>query len=83
MNEMYEIIGLRPSVFKAQDGTEISGVNLYVTYNIGKIGEGVAADRIYITTEKLARTGYSPKVGDIVNVSYNRWGKVEAVCLAD
>lgn len=37
------------------------------------------ADRIYITDAKLAKCGYTPHVGDEVNVTYNKFGKVAAI----
>lgn len=71
---MPKIIGVRPSSFKGNDGQEVKGVNFYFTYPLDQ-GEGHGADRVYLTETRLSQTGYTPKVGDEVEVVYNRFGK--------
>ncbi len=56
----------------------ISGKNFYVTYPLEK-GEGVGAERIFLTDAKLNKQEYQPKVGDEVNVSYNRFGRCDGM----
>lgn len=70
-----KIIGLKASSFKGQDGQVIRGANIYVTYPLTNGGEGEACERLYMTDSKLAQSGYTPKVGDSVMVTYNRYGK--------
>ena len=41
--------------------------------------EGEACECVYMTDDKLARCGYVPKVGDEVNVSYNRYRKPDNI----
>lgn len=50
-----------------------------LSYPITGDGAGQACDRIYITDAKLAKCGYTPHVGDEVNVTYNKFGKVAAI----
>lgn len=69
-----KIIGIRPSSFKGDDGTEITGKNIYVAYPLDK-GEGHGADRVFVTDKKLADWPYKPTVGDEVRLEYNRYGK--------
>ena len=71
---MAKIIGIRPSSFKGDDGAQVSGKNIYITYALDK-GEGLGAERIFITDSKLANWSYRPVVGDEVNLEYNRYGK--------
>lgn len=71
---MPKIIGIRSSSFKGNDGTEVQGTNFYFTYPLDK-GEGCGADRAYLTASRLSQLGYVPKVGDEVEVIYNRFGK--------
>ncbi len=77
-----EIIGIRPSSFKAQDGTEVQGSNIYVTYPLEQ-GTGYGSERIYMTQAKLSKMDYKPAVGDEVEVIYNRFGKCERIVPAD
>lgn len=76
-----KVIGFRRSSFKGNDGTEVSGVNLYLTEPNEK-GEGLACDRIFVLDKYLSACGYVPKLGDEVRVEYNRYGKCAGVHLA-
>jgi hypothetical protein len=72
-----KVIGIKVSNFKTADGTTVEGFNIYMTYPLS--GEGVAGEgceRIYITKSKIEKCDYMPQVGDDVEVSYNRFGKV-------
>ena len=69
-----KIIGIRPSSFTGSDGSKVEGQNIYLTYDLDK-GEGQGSDRVFVTKAKLADWSYKPKVGDDVDVSYNRYGK--------
>lgn len=70
-----KVIGIRPSSFKGSDGAEVSGVNLYLTEKL-TTGEGYSAERVFVTQNRLNEWGYAPAVGDQVEVTYNRYGKV-------
>ena len=73
-----KIIGIRPSSFTGADKTQISGRNIYLTKPLEK-GEGLGSERIFVTDAKLSQWPYQPKVGDEVNVFYNRFGKCESM----
>ena len=79
-NDM-KVIGFRKSSFKGNDGTEVSGVNLYLTDKCEK-GEGLSCDRIYVMDKILASCGYTPKLNDEVIIEYNRYGKCSGIRLA-
>jgi len=72
---MAKIVGIRPSSFKGSDGSDVSGRNIYLTEPLDK-GEGLATDRVFVTDAKLADWVYKPVVGDEVEISYNRYGRV-------
>ena len=78
-----KIIGIRPSSFSAREdeSNQVSGKNIYVTYPLEK-GEGLGSERIFVTDAKLNKWEYQPKVGDEVNVSYNRFGKCDGMSKA-
>ena len=71
---MVKIIGIRPSSFKGDNGEEVSGKNFYYVYALDK-GEGHGAERVYLTDAKLSQLDFAPKVGDEVEIEFNRWGK--------
>ena len=58
-----KVIGFRKSSFKGDDGSQVSGVNLYLTEKCEK-GEGLSCERVYITDQRLNACGYVPKLGD-------------------
>lgn len=72
------IIGIRPSSFKGDDGTQVIGQNIYMTYSLDR-GEGDGAERVFVTNERLAQWPYRPTVGDEVDVIYNRYGKCQEI----
>lgn len=73
-----QIIGIRPSSFKGDDGAQVSGQNIYLIYPLDK-GEGHGAERVFVTLEKLDQWPYRPNVGDEVEVIYNRYGKCQEI----
>lgn len=73
------VIGRRKVEFTAQDGNQIQGVSLYVSYPITKNGEGMAAEKIFLSAKKLENLDFLPEIGDEINVQYNRYGKVDTI----
>lgn len=76
-----KIIGIRPSSFPGDRGDTVSGKNIYLTYPL-ETGEGQGSERIFVTDAKLNKWPYQPKVGDEVNVSYNRFGRCDGMSKA-
>ena len=75
---MATIIGIRFRSFTGNDGEQVTGKNIYLTEPLEK-GEGVSADRVFLTMEKLLKCQYDPKVGDKVRIEYNRFGKCSGI----
>ena len=73
-----KIIGIRPSSFSGDRGDAVSGRNICLTYPLEK-GEGLGSERIFVTDAKLNQWPYQPKVGDEVQVFYNRYGKCDGM----
>ena len=77
---MATIIGVRSSSFKGNDGSEIAGKTIYFTEPIeADKGDGVSADRVFLTTDKLLKCQYDPQVGDDVHIEYNKYGKCSGI----
>lgn len=70
-----KIIGMAASSFKGDNGNEINGFNIYLAWPLTN-GQGEGATRVYVTDKKLDTWSYFPVVGDTVEVTYNRYGKV-------
>lgn len=75
---MATIVGVRTSSFKGDKGETISGKTIYFTEPL-EGGEGVSAERVFLTTEKLLKCQYDPKVGDDVRIEYNRYGRCSGI----
>ena len=75
---MATIIGIRSSSFKGKDGVQVTGKTIYFTEPLEN-GEGLLADRVFLTYEKLAKCAYDPKVGDDIYIEYNRYGKCSSI----
>jgi len=71
-----KLIGYRRNNFQTQEGNTVTGYNLYLAYPAtGDDAAGLVAERIYMTDDKLAKSGYVPHEGDEVEIAYNRYGK--------
>lgn len=75
------VIGLRQVDFKATDGSKIQGLSIYVTFPIEKDGTGDASDKLFLSASKVVMMEKIPQVGDEINVTYNRWGKVDTITI--
>lgn len=75
---MYEVVGFSRSQFQAQDNQQtISGYMIYLKYE-DKNTTGFRFERIFLSDGKC---NYVPNLGDIVSISYNKYGKVQSVTL--
>lgn len=75
---MFKVVGKRRTQFTPKDGDKpISGYNLYVLSS-EEHTEGYVADRIFVTDQKFVNS-VVPAVGNLVDVRYNRFGKVDSV----
>lgn len=71
------IVGIRTTKFTAEKtGEVISGKTVYFLSEADNV-EGYMADRIFLSEAKLAH--YQPVLNDVVDIQYNRFGKVESV----
>lgn len=77
-----KVVGFYKKAFTAQDGRTISGINLYTGKPIERDGEGVCmVNRDFVSDSKLGRYGYVPKIGDDIQITYDRNGKVTDIQL--
>ena len=75
---MSKVIGIAPSSFVGDKGEKISGFNVYLSFPLAS-GSGHGAERVYLTDRKVENSGYMPVVGDEVDLTYNKFGKVASM----
>lgn len=81
-----KIIGYRRNDFKAPEGNQITGYNIYIATEIDpRRGAGVSVERQYLSDAKLAKEGIN--LADLldreVKVYYNRYGRVDSIVPVD
>lgn len=78
---MATIIGVNAISFKGKDGNLVEGSSIYVTSPLDptKGGSGCSAEKFFLSKARLAELDFTPRVGDKIEVLFNRYGKVAAV----
>lgn len=77
-----KMIGYEKSDFKADDGKEIKGYNIWLARTVEPArGKGSAVDRFYMTEEKIEAAGMdlAALLNKDAEVYYNRYGKVSSI----
>lgn len=85
-----EVTGEETTKFSAKEKDEngetriIEGKTVHVKEQIPAYrGTGYKTLKIFLSTAKLSRLGFTPAPGQIVRLIYNRFGKVETMELVD
>lgn len=73
---MYNVIGLEHRQYTNKQGRQVSGYNLYVTYDKDNM-DGIACFSEWCSDALIQDSGIA--VGDNVELLYNRFGRVESV----
>lgn len=71
-----KVIGVQRKNLKFQDGREVSGYTIFVTEPRSGV-TGNACDSLFVSDSKLG--DYIPAVNDLIDIRWNRWGKVDGV----
>ena len=71
-----KIIGDRDVAFTTETGDEITGKTFYIGFTDHRVN-GYVCDKVFVNASKL--NGAVIVAGDEVELSYNRFGKVEAI----
>lgn len=76
---MFTIIGVKLTSFTTQDGTKVTGYNVYITEERSDV-DGLACDRVFISDRVCNRSNFTPHVGDIIeSLAYNKFGRLNIV----
>lgn len=73
---VFELVGYRHKSFKAGDGSEITGYDLYLEGTDPYVN-GKTVERIFASDRKCE--GYIPVLGDEIDLQYNRYGKLDCI----
>lgn len=76
--EIMMVVGKRSVNFTGQDGNVVNGTNYYVLCT-DNYTEGQKSDKIFVSDNLARNLSYLPKVGDEIQVDFNRWGKVSNI----
>lgn len=84
MNLIVRIIGRETTDFIAKDGQRISGTTFHTAETISsQRGEGEKGDRFFLSAAKLAALDFVPTVNQVVELYYNKYGKVTTLRVVD
>lgn len=76
---MFTVIGVKLTSFTTQDGTKVTGYNVYTTEDRSDV-DGLVADRVFISDRVCNRSNFTPHVGDkIESFAYNKYGRLNMV----
>lgn len=76
---VYNVVGYRKVDFTGKDGQQVKGTSLFCSTNITENGSGIATEKFWLTPKLLDDTGYTPAVGDEIDISFNKYGKVDFI----
>lgn len=78
----YEIVGLEEVKFTdKKTGELVHGRRIHLSYDLDERNdcEGIGAEQIFLRTERA----FTAKMGDFVNLLYNKYGKVADILILD
>lgn len=79
--DSYEIVGIREVDYTSKKtGKRVEGVSLHVATEEKNV-QGKAVSEMYVGKQTLDECYYTPKLGDTVNVSYNKYGNVDRIAM--
>lgn len=77
-----KVAGVEYMEFTGRDGETVSGMTVHTTEKIdAKRGQGERTDHFFLSKKKLSTLGFVPAPGQLVEVFYNRYGKVATLKL--
>ena len=72
------LLGIRALDFKSKDGDQIKGTQLFVSFPEAET-DGLMAEKLFIRADSKTQLPDKLRPGDVLDVSVNLKGKVEAV----
>lgn len=76
---MFTIIGVKLTSFTSNDGTKVTGYNVFVTEERPDV-DGLAVDRVFVSDRVCNRSNFTPHVGDFIeSFAYTKFGRLYMV----
>lgn len=75
---MYTLVGMKDSDFKGSDGKQVTGINLYFTYEDETV-KGVATERVFVHSDRVLKLSFMPEIGGSCDLRYNKYGKISDI----
>lgn len=72
--EIIEVVGLRDVDFVDDKGREVKGTSVYYLIQAEGVN-GKMSGKLFVSAERKSTLKVFPKPGDVVAVSYDRYGK--------
>lgn len=79
-----EVLGFKIVNFKAKDGNVIHGLKVYISDDSVRVDSGLACDSLFLSDGLMNRSGIRAadiEVGDRLQISYNKYGKIQSVSI--
>lgn len=73
-----QVIGKKKLNFTSKEGRVVDGTSVYLAYEEDDV-EGMITEKFFIPSVKLLFSDF--RVGDILNISFTRKGKIDSVSL--
>lgn len=74
----FKVIGYQHQDIQFKDGRTVNGYKLHLTEPRNGV-TGFAADSVFLSDQKAGE--YKPQINDILEIIWNRWGKIDGVKL--
>ena len=75
-----KVMGFKDTVFDfPKENKQVKGMTLFLSEERKNV-TGLACESVFVSDGKL--DGYKPKLGDSLNVNYNKYGKVRDIAVA-
>lgn len=75
---MFKIIGFQHQDINFKDGRQVTGWKIYCIEQRDKV-TGYACESFFLSDQKAG--GYTPKLDDVIDIFWNRWGKLDGIKL--
>lgn len=76
---MSKIIGIRKLDFTGSDGKPVQGTQFFLSEPMDAPAEGVSTEKAFLKPDAVVALGFVPKLGDEVEVRYNKYGKASTL----
>jgi hypothetical protein len=74
---MYNVVGIEKVDYKNQNGNQVKGCKFHcVVETESPRVEGSLVETVYLSDRTINNFGRSPRVGDICNFLYNKYGNI-------